>query len=70
VELKANRTKAENPAMIKTPAKPEPILDPAADAAADVELEEQQPGLLARLAPGVFELEIAHHDFALIVVEP
>jgi hypothetical protein len=29
----------------------------------------KNPGPLKRLAAGVFELEIAHHDFALIVVE-
>jgi len=28
-----------------------------------------QPAQLKRIAPGVFELEIAHHDFALILVE-
>jgi hypothetical protein len=70
VELKAKRTKAQNPATIKAPAKPDPAFDPAAGGEADVELEEQQTGLLERLAPGVYELEIAHHDFALIVVEP
>jgi len=70
VELKAGHTKAENPATIKAPAKPEPTLDQPPTDEAGLELEEQQPGLLERLAPGVFELEIAHHDFALIVVEP
>ena len=67
VELKAGRKKAENLATIERPSLPDATIDPLAGDALDLELEE--PGLLKRLAPGVFELEIAHHDFALIFVE-
>jgi len=67
VELKAGRKKAENLATMKRPTLPDATFDPLAGDAIDLVLEE--PGLLKRLAPGVFELEIAHHDFALIAVE-
>jgi hypothetical protein len=63
VELKARRTKATNPHALQSPEQPgegnpgdPPALTPAATP------------LLERLAPGVFELTIAHHDFALIEV--
>ncbi len=69
VELKAGRKKAENPAAIKPPTQPAATLDLQAGDEIGLELEEKTPGQLNRLAPGVFELEIAHHDFALIVVE-
>jgi hypothetical protein len=35
----------------------------------EFELDEPVPGLLKAVAPGVFEVVIPHHDFALIVVE-
>ncbi len=71
VELKTGRTKAENPAAIEQPTLPDATSDPLAGGGIGLELglEEPNPGLLKRLAPGVFEIEIAHHDFALITVE-
>jgi len=74
VELKAGRKKAENPVAVNLPTRPEVATDILAgsdglDLDIDIELEERIPGLLKRIAPGVFELEIAHHDFVLIVVE-
>ena len=69
VELKAGRTKSENARWIKTPARPESSLATLADEDEEFDLEEPVPGLLKRVAPGVFELVIPHHDFALIVVE-
>ena len=69
VELKAGRTKAENPAAAKLPELPDVNLDPRAGDEPGLELEEKNPALLKRLGPGVFEVAITHHDFALIVVE-
>jgi hypothetical protein len=69
VELKAGRTKSENARSIKPPAGPDlSLAEPAAEDV-DIDLEEQIPGLLKSVAPGVFELVIPHHDFGLIVVE-
>lgn len=69
VELKAGRKKAENPAAIVLPSQPAATLDSPAGDEIGLELEKKDPGQLKRLAPGAFELEVAHHDFALIVVE-
>jgi len=72
VELKTGRTRVVNPVAQNVPARPEIDIDNLGggmDMDFDLELEERIPGLLKRIAPGVFELEIAHHDFALIVVE-
>ncbi len=69
VELKAGRTKTENPRAVKLPATPEhkDILDDT-DPGLDLVLEETHPSLLKRIAPGVFELTITNHNFALIEV--
>ncbi len=72
VELKAGRKKVENPVSLKVPERPEGdagILAGDGGQDLDLEIEERIPGLLKRVGPGVFELEIAHHDFVLIVVE-
>jgi hypothetical protein len=72
VELKAGRKKVENPVSFDAPSRPASgigILAGDNGVDIDIELEERVPGLLKRLAPGVFELTIPHHDFALIVVE-
>jgi len=69
VELKAGRKKAENPVAVNLPNRPDINLADRAGDEMGLELEERNPALLKRLAPGVFELEIAHHDFVLIVVE-
>ncbi len=70
VELKAGRQKAENSAAINVPAQPGVDLKLSTDDKDDPMLgQEKHPAQLKRLAPGVFELTIAHHDFALIVVE-
>ena len=67
VELKAGRTKSENARSIRPPARPD--LGGGEPDAEERELEPAVPGLLRGPAPGVFELVIPHHDFALIVVE-
>jgi hypothetical protein len=69
VELRAGRTKSENARSIKPPAGPDSSLDTSADEDLEFELDEPVPGLLKAVAPGVFEVVIPHHDFALIVVE-
>jgi hypothetical protein len=69
VELKAGRSKTENARSIKPPAGPDLNLAEPAGEDVDLDLEEQAPGLLKSVAPGVFELVIPHHDFALIVVQ-
>ncbi len=71
VELKAGRKKAENPAAITLPDQPDagPNLLEADGNGLGIELEEKNPSLLKRLGPGVFEIEVVHHDFVLIVVE-
>jgi hypothetical protein len=67
VELQAGRTKARSPKPVQPPrpsgdATPEPEPDsPAEDRAAPLPV-------LRRIAPGVFELSIRRHDFALIEV--
>ena len=68
VELKAGRTKAENRRAVELPAMPgsSDILVDELDI--DVALEQADPSLLKRLAPGLFELNITQHDFALIEV--
>jgi hypothetical protein len=69
VELRAGRTKADNIAAVILPAKPSvEALNGDADTL-HFELDESKPGLLKRLAPGVFELTISNHDFALIEIE-
>lgn len=65
VELAAGPAKVENPRAIKSPRRPG---DLAAEDAADLDLEEGNAAQLRRLAPGVFELRITTHDFALIQV--
>ena len=48
--------------------KPDPTAELEAEIAAD--LDGQDPsGRLTRIAPGVFELTIKKHDFAIILVE-
>jgi hypothetical protein len=69
VELKAGRSKSENARSIRPPAGPDLNLAAPGDEDIDLELDEPVPGLLEIVAPGVFELVIPHHDFALIVVE-
>ena len=71
VERRAGREKAEN---VRTVEKPDADAEgmPAAEGEepAGLDLEEpEEPGQLRRTAPGVFELKISHHDFALIKVE-
>lgn len=65
VEIKAGRNKADNPKAVKLPQQPG---DGVPEATPDLALEEANPSLLKRLAPGVFELKITTHDFALIEV--
>jgi hypothetical protein len=65
VELAAGRTKTENLKAIKPPRRPG---DEEAVAVSDLGLEEERAFQLRRLAPGVFELRISTHDFALIQV--
>jgi len=65
VELAAGTAKAENPKAIKSPRRPG---DGEATDEGDLALDEQDPCLLERLAPGVFALRLTHHDFALIQV--
>ena len=69
VELSAGRVKSPNP-LAGRPAVPGPGagMTGAADGWPALRLEEE-PGPIRRVAPGVFEMTIAHHDFALIVVE-
>ena len=72
VELRAGREKARNLVAKKPP----PLavnLDTNPDGqdtlGLDFDLEIKDPSRLRRLAPGVFELTIPHHDFALIEVK-
>jgi len=67
VELKAGRKKTANPAAVKIPDQPGMPENGRKDL--EIELEEKNPALLKRLGPGVFQVEMAYHDFALIVVE-
>jgi hypothetical protein len=69
VELKSGRTKAENRRATKLPSISKDTELATDKPVSDLTLEDANPSLLKRLAPGVFELNITTHDFALIVVE-
>ncbi len=68
VELKAGRAKSDNPRAAKQPKLPEGLSVDEAKADIDLTLKEENVHQIKRLAPGVFELRIVHHDFALIEV--
>lgn len=61
-ERAAGHTKTANPKAVKPPQKPGDV-EPGEDPAGALE---EESVLLRRIAPGVFELQIATHDFALI----
>jgi len=69
VELKAGRVKAPPPAARPAIPGPEAALGAAAPGGLHMELDAPVPGQIKRLGPGLFEMTINHHDFALIVVE-
>jgi hypothetical protein len=69
VELKAGRAKAESRRATQLPSISKDTELIADKPVTDLTLEGENPSLLKRLAPGVFELNITTHDFALIVVE-
>jgi len=69
VELKAGRVKSPPPAARPAIPGPEAALGEAVPGGPIMELEAPVPGQIKRLGPGLFEMTIAHHDFALIVVE-
>jgi len=70
VEARAGRPKATDWRVIDAPARPGQRRPPKATATEPaLTLEEAAPPPVRRLAPGVFELDIVHHDFALIAVE-
>ena len=75
VELRADRKKAVNYAEVRAPEESrlgDSILGEGDDDGMGLTLDEPvqaDPARLRRVAPGVFEFRIVHHDFALIVVE-
>jgi len=69
VELKAGRVKSPPPAARPSIPGPEAAPGEAAPGGLHMDLEEPVPGQIKRLGPGLFEMTINHHDFALIVVE-
>ncbi len=71
VELRAGREKAENLAAMKRPELPGLAglgLESGDSGLGNLDLETHDAARLRRRAPGVFELPIVKHDFALILV--